>query len=176
MLLIDGHSAGNLGFDVVHVDGVEVGLLVDLSWRGLQMWLKTRAEVAHADDGVDDGKEDEEDGDDGKGGQRLPHGFVRLLEARLVDSHKLEDEVGESAEVENDDADHSWHVLPAGEEGGGNKNYNGYGNRNDGQGKLGVALLSDDDDELNNETEEEEEIELEQGNVNLGRVSDDIQG
>lgn len=168
MRLIDGHSARDLGFDIVKVDGVEIWLLVDLSGRRLQVWPQTSAKVAHADDGVNDGEEDKENGDDGKGGQGLADSFVRFFETRLVDSHKLEDEVAESAKVENNDNNHSGDVLPAGEEGSGNKNYNGDGNRNDGQGKLGVALLGNDDDELNNETEEEEEIELQQGNVNLG--------
>jgi hypothetical protein len=69
--LIDSHAAGNLGLDILHVDGVDVRLLLNLALarQSLEMRLETLAKVEHTDDGVDDGEEDEENGDDGECGQ-----------------------------------------------------------------------------------------------------------
>lgn len=69
--LIDGHAAGNLGLDILHVDGVDVGLLLDLALarQSLEVRLESLAKVEHAHDGVDNSENDEENGDDSECGQ-----------------------------------------------------------------------------------------------------------
>lgn len=131
------------------------------------MCFEAGAEVVHADDGVDDGHDDEQNGDDGEGGERLSNGEVRRSAAGLVDTEELEDEVGETAKVEDNNADHARLVLPLGEESSSNQNGNRDRNGGNRKSEFGIGLDSDDDDKLNDETQEEEEIELEQGNVNL---------
>lgn len=163
---VNGHPASQLGFDVGHVDRVGVGLLLELTWRQ-KVGLESGAEVAHADDGIGDGENDEQNGDDGKRGEGLSNGKVILLVSGLVDSDELENEVGQAAEVENDDDDLADLVLPTSEVGSGEQNGDGDWDGSNGQCEFGVVLLSNDDDELNDETEEEEEIELEQRNVDL---------
>lgn len=135
------------------------------------MRLESGAEVAHADDGIGDSEDDKKDGNDGKGCERLSHGSVRILMSGLVDSDKLEDEVAQAAEIENDDDDLAGLVFSASEVGGSEQDGNGDRDSGDGQGELGIRLLGDDNDELNDEPEEKEEIELEQCDVDLFTVS-----
>jgi hypothetical protein len=132
--------------------------------------LEARAKVAHADDGVDNGEENEEDGDDGKGGQRSANGEVSVLISRLVYSANLEDEVRKSSEIEDDDANHAGLVLPPGEVCGGQQDGNGDRNGGASQGELRIVLPSDNDDKLHNVAKEEEEVKLKQRNVNLSKV------
>lgn len=125
------------------------------------MSLEARAEVVHADDGIDDGHYDEQNGDDGERGERFSNGKVGRSAARFVDAEELEDEVGEAAKVEDDDADHARLVLPLGEECSSKQNGNRDRNGGNRESELGIGLDSDDDDKLNDETQKEEEIELE---------------
>jgi hypothetical protein len=154
-----------LGLDVVEVDRVEVRVLLDLLLGGEEVILEAGAKVAHADDGVGDGEDDEEDGDDGEGGERLLDGLV--VGAPGPDADELEEEVGEAADVEDDDNDGSRFVLDADEVGGAEEDGDGDGNGDNGEGEFWVVGLGDDDDELDDETEEEEEVELEQGDIDL---------
>ena len=85
----------------------------------------------------------------------------------LIDAHELENEVAETAKVEDDDDNHAGLVLAAGEERGCKENEDGDGDGGDGQRKLGVVSFGDNDNELDDEAEEEEEIELEECNVDL---------
>jgi hypothetical protein len=165
--LVDGHPTGHLRLDILQVDRIEVGLLIDLSRRGEEMVLEAVAKVTQADDGVDNGENDEKNGDDSKGRQRLLDGFIVLLVTGLVDSDKLEDEVAETAEVEDDDGNHARLVLPAGEECGAEEDDDGDWNGGNRQSELGIVGRSDNDDKLDDEAQEEEEIELEKGDVNL---------
>jgi hypothetical protein len=165
--LVDGHPTGRLRLDILQTDRVEVGLLVDLSRRGEEVVLEAVAKVLQADDGVDNGEDDEKNGDDSKGSQRFLDGLVVFPVARLVDSDKLEDEVAETAKVEDDDGNHAGLVLPAGKECGAEEDDDGDGNGGNCQGKLGIVGRSDNDHKLDDEAEEEEEIELEKGDVNL---------
>lgn len=167
--LINCHSARRLGLDVLHVDRVDIGLLLNLalSRQGLEVWLEALSKVAHAYNGVGDGEQDKKNSDDGKSGKRSADSIVSFLVTGLVDSDQLEEEITETAKIENDDTHHARLVLPAGEIGGGEQNGDGDGNGDNCQSKFRVVLLCDNDDKLNDETEEEEEIELEQSNVNL---------
>jgi hypothetical protein len=167
--LVDSHTAGNLRLDILHVDGVDIGLLLNLALarQSLEMRLESLAEIKHTHDGVDDGEEDEKNGDDGECSQRSANSFVVLLVTWLVNSNQLKDEVAETSEVKNDDSNHAGLVLAAGEECGGEENQNGDGDGDDGEGEFRIILVGDDDNELNDEAEEEEEIELEQSDINL---------
>jgi len=69
--LIDGHAARNLRLDILHVNRVDVRLLLNLALarQRLEMRLESLAEVEHAHNGVNDSEEDEKNGDDGECGQ-----------------------------------------------------------------------------------------------------------
>lgn len=82
------------------------------------MVLEPGAKVAHADEAVDDGQDDEENGQDSKGCQRLLDGFVILFMTGLVNADELEEEVRERAEVQDDGQRHSNLVLALRKEGG----------------------------------------------------------
>jgi len=165
---VNRHTARQLR--VLHVlQAVRVGIGLLRVGAGLleQVVLKPVAKVGHADEGVDDGQDDEQDGDDGKGRQAPGHGGVREGVARLVDAHELEEEVREAAEVEQDDARRADVVLVPGEEGRGQEDDDGDGDGRDGQAELDVGDVPDDDEKLYRETEEEEEVKLQEGDVNL---------
>lgn len=164
--LVDGHAASHLGLDVLEADRVEVGSL--LGFLGLEdVLLETSAKVAHANDGVDNGQDDEEDGDDSEGRQRLPHGHVELPVVWLVDAHELEDEVAQATEVQNDDNDHTDLLLSPGEESGADENRNGNRDGGSSQSVLHNLDIAHDDKELDGESEEEEEIEFKESDVDL---------
>jgi hypothetical protein len=166
--LVNRHSTGQLGFDVVQADRVRVLLLLILLTReGDNVRLEARAKVAHADNGIRDCGEDEEDGDDGKGRHGAADGAVKLPVARLVDADELEDKVREGDEVDEDDDAHAGLVLAAGEKGGEQEDGDCDGDGSNGEAEFRVDLVDDDDDELDREAEEEEKVELEQGNVDL---------
>lgn len=164
---VDGHPTGQRRLLVVQL--VRVGVLL-LRVRALgpeQVLAQPRAEVAHADEGIDDGQDDEDDGQHGKGRQRAAHGVVVLAVARLVDAHQLEEEVGQAAKVEQDDQHDAEPVLALREEGGAEQDGDGHGDGGDVQAELDAVDVRDDDDELDREAEEEEEVEFQQSDVNL---------
>lgn len=154
---------------LAQADRVEVVLLLVLGPPAtLQVRLQPLAKVHHADDGVGDRKQDQHDGDDGEGGERLAHREVELRVAGLVDAHQLEDEVGQRAEVAHHHEERAEGVLATDEEGGPDEDDNGDGDDGDGEAELEVlGLVVDHDQELHHEAEEEEEVELEQGDVDL---------
>lgn len=51
--------------------------------------------------------------------------------SRLIDSYKLEDEIAETSEIEDDDANHTDLVLSSSEESGSEEDENGNGNGDD---------------------------------------------
>jgi len=129
--------------------------------------LEALAEVVHADEGVDDGEDDEDNSKHGKGRQGPLHGHVVVPEEGLVDADELEEEVAEAGEVEDDGEHHAKLDLAAGKEGGEEENGDGDGDGGRRQDVLGILDVLDDDEELDSEAEEEEEIELEEGDVDL---------
>ena len=169
--LVDRHPTGKRRLLVVHL--VRVGVLLLRVWAlgTEEVRLEPRAEVVHADEGVDDGQDDEHDGQDGKGRQRPPDGVVVLAVAGLVDAHQLEEEVGEAAKVGQDDEAHADLVLAAGEEGGAEEDSDGDGDGGDVEAQLDVVEAVDDDEELHGKAEEEEKVKLEQGDVDLSTLS-----
>lgn len=126
----------------------------------MQVTLETASEVDHADDGIDNRENNEQDGNDGKSSQRLLHGFVVLSVVGLIDANELEDEVGEAAKVKNNDNDHPGLVLFASEESRSQKNENRDRDSGNGEGEFRIVRFSDNDDKLNDETQEEEKIKL----------------
>lgn len=133
------------------------------------MRLETGAKVAHANNGVGNGKEDEQDGDDGECGQRLSNSPV--LFSLLVDSDKLVNKVGQSTQMQHNDDDHAGFVLATSEEGSRDEDDDGDGNSGNGNGEFRVVSVGDHNNELDDEAEEEEEIELQEGNENLWMIS-----
>lgn len=164
--LVNRHSAGGRGLDVVQAERLLVGVVLGPA-AGDEVVLQAAIEVAHANNAVDNGEDDEQNGDDGKGGERLSHGNVELAVSWLVDAHQLEDEVGETAEVEDEDNGHARLVLLLGEVGGCEQDTDGDGDRGNREGEFGVRGFGNNDDKLNDESEEEEKVEFEERNVNL---------
>lgn len=134
------------------------------------MVLEALTKVVHADNGVEDGKQNEENRNDSKGCEGFGNGRVGVLVAWLVDTDKLEKKIAETAKKENGNCNHSWLVFAASEECSGEKDDNRNGNSGDGQGEFNIGGVGDNDDKLDNESKEEEEIELEQSNVDLRHV------
>ena len=135
------------------------------------MRLQPFTEIDRAGDRIGDGDDDQDDGDHSEGRQRLRRYHVLVPRPALVDADQLEEEIGESGEVEGDDGDHAGAVLPSSEEGREDEDENGNGNGGNGQaefwvgGGVGVRFghrdaWENDDDELHGEAEEEEEIEF----------------
>lgn len=75
------------------------------------MLFQTFVEVQSAKDGVDDGENDEENGNDRKTGQILANWQIMDCKSWLVHSEKFEAEVGQCADVENDGNNHTKQVL-----------------------------------------------------------------
>lgn len=166
---VNRHATRQLRRLILQLVRVGVLLLDVAAVRLEQVVLEALAKVVHADEGVGDGQDDEQDRHDGKGRQRLADGLVVLHVAGLVDAHELEEEVGKPGKKEQNDEAHAKLVLALGEEGGKDEDADGNGDRRESEAELGVRLACDDDEELHREAEEEEEIKLEEGNVNLGR-------
>lgn len=153
----------------MQTDGVGVRLLLVPPGRAVEVALEASAEVVHADKGVGDGQDDEDDGEDSKGRQRSLNSLVLLPVARLVDAHELEEEVRQAAEVKDHDAAHADLVLATREECGKEQDRDRHGNRQSGQDSLGARRPAHNDEELNREAEEEEKVEFQQCDVNLWR-------
>lgn len=116
------------------------------------MGLESLVEVAHANDGVYQGKDDQQDGNDGEGCEGLADGLIRVFVVGLVDANQFEDKIGQAAQEKKHDTNCASLVLSAGEVGCGKENYNRNRDGCDGESKLGVRLLRDDDDKLDDET------------------------
>lgn len=87
--------------------------------------------------------------------------------ALLVHPSELEDEVCQTAEVEEDGGDHSERVLSSRPESGHEEDANGDWNSSNCKTVFCVCQSSNDDQELHGKAKEEEEIEFEEGDVNL---------
>ena len=150
-----------------------VGSLVGLDGFAVDMGLEALVEVVGAYACRADGDEKEQDGQNGKRGQRLAGGFVVLLADAIGDVHadELEEEVGQGDKVDEDDDNHAGDGFAADPEGGREEKEKGDDEGDAGEGELESFGVVDDDEELNGEGEEEEEVEFEKGNVNLRRLA-----
>jgi len=135
--------------------------------------LEALVEVVCADARNDNGHEEQDDGQNGKGGQRLAGWLVVLLAVQVCDVHadELEEEVGKRDEIDDDAAHHAGNRFAAHPKGSGKEQEKGDDEGGRSEDDLNRGSLFDDDEELDCEGEEEEEVELEQGNVNLAGVS-----
>lgn len=131
------------------------------------MLLEALVEVRRAYACVDDCKNNQDDGDNSEAGQVLSDGHVIGLVALLIHPSKLENEVSQSAEEEEDGNDHSKDILATRPEGCHEQNYNSNGDSGDCQAIFRISETRNNDKELHRKSEEEEEIEFEQSNVNL---------
>lgn len=151
----------------MHLVRVGVLLLGILPLWSNQMLLEASPEVAHTYEGVDDGENDEDDGEDSERRQRASNRQVMRRFYRLVDADEFEEEIAKAAKVQKDDGAHADLRLSLGEQGGAEKNRYRDGNGGNGQAQFDIGFAADDDEELDCEAKEEEEIELQQGNVDL---------
>lgn len=112
------------------------------------MRLQSLIEVVGAYTGIDDGKHDQYDGDNGEARQILPHGQIESLVAGLIHSCELEDEVGQTTEEQEDGEDHSRLILAPCPKGGEEEDQNGDGDGSHGQPLFDIGEPRDDDEEL----------------------------
>lgn len=131
------------------------------------MLLEASPKVHHAHHTVDDGNDNQNDGDDGESCHRLLDRRVERSLGRVIDPGQLEDEVGKTTDIEKGDEDHTplpfASCEPCRTKQDGDRDWDG----STSQTKFAVCLASNDDEELYGETNEEEEIELEQRDINL---------
>ncbi|KAA8898307.1 hypothetical protein TRICI_006568 [Trichomonascus ciferrii] len=134
--LVDSHSHAGFGA-TAGVDSVEGVLVVSVGVVcGAEDELaEAVAEVDCAEDGVGDGDEEEEDGDDGERGEGFSGGHVLVFLAGLVHADEFEEE-------------------PQYEDCGGDDG--------DGEGELDVTCVQHNHRELDRKAQEEEEVELDQ--------------
>ena len=74
----------------IHLCHGHVFLLIALQFATCDMWSETMVEVCHTHAGVDDGAENENDGDHGEGCEFFPGGDVGCIMGRLIHSEELE--------------------------------------------------------------------------------------
>lgn len=166
--LVDGHTSRCCWLEVVHINTAVVALLLD---RRLpqQMGLEASAVVVHAVESIDDRADQQEDSQHGKGRQTLAYRHV--LGGTLIDTEKLEDEVGQASEKECDDAQRAGPVFVAGTVSCSKKDKNRNGHGSYSGIVLGPAVSANDDNELHRKSEEEEKVKLQQSNVDLEQIS-----
>jgi hypothetical protein len=117
---------------ILQVIRVGVCLLLAAPRIPEQVVLEPFIKVVHAHESVHDRQDDQQDGDDRKSRQGSRHRLVVLLVAGLVDSHQLEQEIGQPAEVEQDDARAAEAVLVPRELRGGEEDQDRNGDGGDG--------------------------------------------
>lgn len=137
------------------------------------MGLQSLVEVVCADARNDNGHEKQDNRQNGKRGQRLAGGLVVFLsvQVRNVHADELEQEIGERDEVDNDATDHACNGLATDPESRREEQEERDDECGGGENFFHRGCLLNHDQELDCERKEEEEVELEQGNVNLARVS-----
>lgn len=148
----------------MHVEATVVALLGSLV-RLEQVHFETVAVVVDAVKCVDDGANDQQDGQHGESRQTLSHRHILL--SMLVDAEELEDEIGETSKVEDNDAERAGLVFVSNAIRSCQKDDNRQGHGSDCGVVFGPAIAADDDNELYSEPQEEEEVKLEQGNIDL---------
>lgn len=167
--LVDGHPSRCCWLEVVHIDTAVIALLLD---RRLpqQVSFEASAVVIHAVEGIDDGADQQEDSQHGKGRQTLAYRHV--LSGALVDTEQLEDEVGQASEKERDDAQSASSILVPGTVSCSKKDENRDGHGSYSGPVFGPAVTANDDDELHRKPEEEEKVKFQQGDVDLEQDSE----
>lgn len=65
----------------------------------VDIWLQTFVEVVGAYAGIDDGRNEQDNGENSEGGQLLPRRSVGLLPSRRVNAVEFEAEIAQAADV-----------------------------------------------------------------------------
>ena len=159
--LVDLHPlVGLRSFDRWHLGPVR---LVACHRLLVNVWLQALVEVMCADARNDNGHKKQDDGENGKGCQRLPGGLVVFLaiKVRNIHANKLEEEVGERNKVDDDTAYHACNRFAADPESSSEEQEEGDDQRKSSEDLFNHGSLLDDDKELDRESQEEEEVELE---------------
>ena len=157
-----GRSADGWHLGVVCLAVVLDGLVVD-------MGLESLVEVVRAYACDHDGKNEQENGEHSKGGQRLARRLVVFLAIQVGNVHadELEQEVGHGNEVDDDNSNHAGNRLAADPPGGEEEEEKGDDQGDGGQSELDCLCVLDDDEKLDCKRKEKEEVKLEERNVNL---------
>lgn len=121
VFLVDRHSCRRRWLQVVHVDTAVLALFHH-RLGAHEVCFEASSEIVHAVHRVDDGADQQHDGQHRKRCQTLAYGHVLLRS--LVDAEKLEDEVGQAAKVEDDDTPRASLALVAGKVRGGEQDEN----------------------------------------------------
>lgn len=105
--------------------------------------------------------------------QTLPRRSIVLQSCSVggVHTDELEEEVGERDEVHDNNDNHSRNGFAADPESRKEKEHKCYDQSGGSETEFDSGCVFDDNEELYREGKEEEEVELEKGDVNLGRVS-----
>lgn len=173
MHLVNLHSGGHwLRHVWVHVGHWVLFVTVFDGALG-DMRLQSLAKVQRANDCIDDGYNDKQNRDDGKGCERTAGRHI-IIHTRLVGVHanELEKEVGEGSQEDDDNSGHEDPVLSSGGPYGCQQKQDGEWNNDNRQLELNVVGLQHDNQELNGEAQEEEKVKLEQSDENLkGKIA-----
>ena len=86
---------------LIHLPTI-IDILISLLARA-QVRLQALVEIVHAPDGVDNGEDEHQDGDDGEEGERVAGGFVVIYACLVAAVHteQLEEKVGQTAKVQD---------------------------------------------------------------------------
>jgi hypothetical protein len=146
-----------------------VGLAVVLNGLVVDVRLEALVKIVCAHACNNDGENEKENSEDGKGGQRLARGLVVVLAVKVgnVHAHELEQEVGHGDEVDDDDGNHASNRFASDPPSGEEEEEEGDDQGDGSEGEFDRFCVFDDNEELHGEGEEEEEVELEEGDVNL---------
>jgi hypothetical protein len=85
----------------------------------------------------------------------------------LVHSDQLEQEVRQTANIEDNDDYHAWSILTTSPESSHRQDEDGDRYGGNGAVKFGIGNRCDDGQELDREAEEEEKVEFQKGDINL---------
>ena len=135
------------------------------------MRLQALVEVVGAQACCNNGDDEQEDCENGKGSQRLAGWLVVLLAVCIGDPHsdELEQEVAQGDEVDDDNADHTSNGLAADPPRGKEQKKESDNEGGSGEDQFNGLCVFDDDQKLDGEGQKEEEVKLEEGDVNLCR-------
>ena len=131
------------------------------------MILESVVEVAHAEERVGDGDDDQNDGHDGERSKGALNGEVTCATSFRVNADKLEQEIGKTTKEEQNDAAHADAVFALREKGRAKQNDNGDGDRGSSKAEFDVCLAGYNNQELDREAQEEEEIKFQQCDKDL---------
>lgn len=137
------------------------------------MGLEALVEVVCAHTGRNDGEDEQQDGENGKGRERLAGGLVIFLASGVGNVHadELEQEVAHGDEVDDNNAHHAGKRLAADPPSGQEQKKEGDDERGGREGLFDSLGVFDHYEKLDGKGKEEEKVKLQESNVNLQKVS-----